>query len=375
VPDLHPPGAGRIGAAMTKTANSGLAGGVRIGGRGGNHGTSRGGRPRALASWLFSIAGLILIMVVIGGITRLTESGLSITQWKPVTGTLPPLNAADWQAEFDAYKHSSQYVLMNQGMTLAAFKHIYFWEYVHRLLGRLIGVAFALPLVWFWIRKAIPSGYASRLVVLFILGGAQGGIGWLMVKSGLTDRDNVEPAMLAAHLGMALILMAAIVWTACDLLEDARGARRKARITGFGALTVALLFVQILFGAIVAGLRAGYVASTWPLMNDHFVPEGIMWWGSLWRTITSDPYLIHFVHRWWAWAVAAALFLLARRLNRIGAPRLAFAVVAITLLQIMLGIATVITGVAMALAVCHQLVGAALLGATVIAAHRLGRAA
>jgi len=340
-----------------------------------NRGMARTGRPRALAGWLFSIAGLILAMVVIGGITRLTESGLSITQWKPVTGTLPPLNAADWQAEFDAYKRSSQYVLMNQGMTLAAFKHIYFWEYVHRLLGRLIGVAFALPLIWFWIRKAIPSGYASRLVVLFILGGAQGGIGWLMVKSGLTDRDNVEPAMLAAHLGMALILMAAIVWTACDLLDDARGAKRKARITGFGVLTVGLLFAQILFGAIVAGLRAGYVANTWPLMNDHFVPEGIMWWGSLWRTVTSDPYLIHFLHRWWAWAAAVALFLLAGRLNRIGATRLALAVVAITLLQIMLGIATVITGVAMALAVCHQFVGATLLGVTVMAAHRLGRAA
>lgn len=356
---------------MTKTANSGLTGGIRMT----THGTRRAGQPRALASWLFAIAGLILLMVVIGGITRLTESGLSITQWKPVTGTLPPLSAADWQAEFDAYKHSSQYVLMNQGMTLAAFKHIYFWEYVHRLLGRLIGVAFALPLIWFWMRKGIPSGYAGRLVVLFILGGAQGGIGWLMVKSGLTDRDNVEPAMLAAHLGMALILMAAIVWTACDLLDDARGATSKARITGFGALTVGLLFVQILFGAIVAGLRAGYVANTWPLMNDHFVPDGIMWWGSLWRTITSDPYLVHFLHRWWAWAAAVALFLLARRLNRIGATRLALAVVAITLLQIMLGIATVITGVAMALAVCHQLVGATLLGATVMAAHRVGRAA
>ncbi|MBO9670643.1 MAG: COX15/CtaA family protein [Sphingobium sp.] len=359
---------------MTKTANSGLTGGIRIGGHRGHPGTSRAGRPRALASWLFSIAALILVIVVIGGITRLTESGLSITQWKPVTGTLPPLNAADWQAEFDAYKHSSQYLLMNQGMTLAAFKHIYFWEYVHRLLGRLIGVAFALPLIWFWIRKAIPSGYASRLVVLFILGGAQGGIGWLMVKSGLTDRVNVEPAMLAAHLGMALILMAAVVWTACDLLaERQRGGR--ARLTLASGVTLALLFLQILLGAITAGLRAGQVANTWPLMNDHFVPEGISWWGSFWRTITSDPFLVHFLHRWWAWAAAVALFLLARRLNRIGATRLAFAVVAITLLQIMLGIATVITGVSVPLAVCHQLVGATLLGAAVMAAHRVGRAA
>ena len=350
---------------MTNMAKDGLAGGIEAG-----DGTGvRTGRPRALAAWLFTIAGLILLMVVIGGITRLTESGLSITQWKPVTGTLPPLSAADWQAEFDAYKHSSQYVLMNQGMTLAAFKHIYFWEYVHRLLGRLIGVAFALPLAWFWIRKAIPSGYAGRLVVLFILGGAQGGIGWLMVQSGLTDRVNVEPAMLAAHLGMALILMAAVVWTACDLLGG------KARLTLASGVTLVLLFAQILLGAITAGLRAGQVANTWPLMNDHFVPEGIAWWGSLWRTITSDPFLVHFLHRWWAWAAALALFLIARRLNRIGAAGLAKAVIAITLLQILLGIVTVITGVALPLAVCHQLVGAALLGAAVMAAHRVGRTA
>jgi cytochrome c oxidase assembly protein subunit 15 len=356
-----------MGAAMTKMAKSGLSGGIRVG-----HGTaSRAGRPRALAHWLFTIAGLILLMVVIGGITRLTESGLSITEWKPVTGAIPPLGQAAWQAEFEAYKHSSQYVLMNQGMTLAAFKHIYFWEYVHRLLGRLIGVAFALPLIWFWIRRAIPSGYAGRLVVLFILGGAQGGIGWLMVQSGLTDRTNVEPAMLAAHLGMALILMAAVVWTACDLLaEGHRGSR--ARLTLASGVMLVLLFVQILLGAITAGLRAGQVANTWPLMNDHLVPEGIQWWGSFWRTITSDPFLVHFLHRWWAWAAAAALFLLARRLNRIGATPLALAVIALTLLQIMLGIATVITGVAVPLAVCHQLVGAALLGAAVMGAHRSG---
>jgi cytochrome c oxidase assembly protein subunit 15 len=349
---------------MTETAQSGLAG--RISASSG--GEDRAGRPRALARWLFAIAGLILLMVVIGGITRLTESGLSITQWKPVTGAIPPLSQADWQAEFDAYKHSSQYVLMNQGMTLAAFKHIYFWEYLHRLLGRLIGVAFALPLIWFWARKAIPSGYAGRLVVLLILGGAQGGIGWLMVQSGLTDRVNVEPAMLAAHLGMALILMAAVVWTACDLLAG------KARPTLVGGVTLSLLFVQILLGAITAGLRAGQVANTWPLMNDHVVPEGIVWWGGFWRTITTDPFLVHFLHRWWAWAAAAALFLLAARLNRRGATQLALAVTALTLLQIMLGISTVITGVALPLAVSHQLVGAALLGAAVMAAHRIGQA-
>jgi cytochrome c oxidase assembly protein subunit 15 len=333
-------------------------------------------RPRALAGWLFAIAGLILLMVVIGGITRLTESGLSITQWKPVTGAIPPLGAADWQAEFDAYKHSSQYLLMNEGMTLAAFKHIYFWEYLHRLLGRLIGLAFALPLLWFVAVRAVPRGYVARLVVLFLLGGAQGAIGWLMVRSGLTDRVNVEPAMLAAHLGMALVLMAAVLWTACDLRALARdGAARGARPTPFGALVLLLLFVQMLLGAVTAGLRAGYVANTWPLMNDRLVPEGIQWWGSLWRTLTSDPFLVHFLHRWWAWGAAVALVLLAARANRAGDARLAYMLLGLVAVQIALGIATVASGVALPLAVAHQLVGAALLGAAVLAAHRVaGRA-
>lgn len=145
-------------------------------------------KPRAIAHWLFGIATMILIMVIVGGITRLTESGLSITEWKPVTGAIPPLNEAQWAAEFDLYKHSSQYVLMNEGMTLQAFKHIYFWEYFHRLLGRALGLAFAVPLLWFAVKRAIPKGYGLRLVGLFLLGGMQGAIGWLMVKSGLVDR-------------------------------------------------------------------------------------------------------------------------------------------------------------------------------------------
>lgn len=330
-------------------------------------------RPRAVARWLFLVAGLILLMVLVGGITRLTESGLSITQWKPVTGAIPPLNQADWQATFNEYKHSSQYVLMNEGMTLGAFKHIYFWEFFHRLLGRLIGVVFALPLLWFAARRAVPRGYMGRLVLLFLLGGAQGGIGWLMVKSGLTDRVNVEPAMLAAHLGMALILMGAVLWTACDLLgTGGRSAAIKMRPTLGGAVPVLLLYVQILLGAITAGLHAGSVSNTWPLMNDQFVPAGIMWWGSLWRTLTSDPFLIQFLHRWWAWVAAVAIFLLAARLNRCGARRFAALLSALVLTQIMLGIATIMTGVALPIAVCHQLVGATLLGAAVIGAHRIG---
>ncbi|BAK68531.1 heme A synthase [Sphingobium sp. SYK-6] len=330
-------------------------------------------RPALLARWLFVIAGLILFMVAVGGVTRLTESGLSITEWKPVTGAIPPLTEADWQAEFAAYKQSSQYALMNQGMTLAAFKQIYFWEYFHRLLGRLIGLAYAVPLVWFAVRRAVPRGYGPRLVVLLLLGGAQGAVGWFMVRSGLTDRVNVEPAMLAAHLGMALILLAAVVWTACDFARLARTPHGgSAQLKLAGAIPALLLFLQILLGALTAGLRAGYVANTWPLMNDHLVPEGITWWGSFWMTITSDPFLVHFLHRWWAWVAAGAIIWMAGWLHRTGSKGLAYALLAITLAQIMLGIATVVTGVAMVLAVAHQLVGALLLGVAVMGAHRLG---
>jgi len=346
------------------------------------HGAAPAGataRPAALARWLFAIAGLIVLMIVVGGITRLTESGLSITQWKPVTGTLPPLSEADWQAEFDAYRHSSQYVLMNQGMTLAAFKHIFFWEYVHRLLGRLIGLAYAAPLVWFALRRAVPKGFGPRLVVLLLLGGAQGGVGWLMVKSGLTDRVNVEPAMLAAHLGMALILLAAVLWTACDFARlartpDAGPDHGKARLPIAGLAVTLLLFLQLMLGALTAGLRAGYVANTWPLMNDRFVPDGIQWFGSLWLTVTSDPFLVHFLHRWWAWIAALAIVWMAGALHRAGAARWAWVLLAITGAQILLGIVTVLTGVNIAIAVLHQCVGALLFGAVVIGAHRLGAA-
>lgn len=324
--------------------------------------------------WLLAVAGLILLMVAVGGITRLTESGLSITEWKPVTGAVPPLSEADWQAEFERYRNSSQYALMNQGMTLAAFKQIYFWEYAHRLLGRLIGLAYALPMLWFFARGAVPRGYGPRLVLLLLLGGMQGAVGWLMVKSGLADRVNVEPAMLAAHLGMALALLGLVVWTARDMAMLAKApSARAARLEALGVIAMLMLFVQMLLGALTAGLRAGYVANTWPLMNDRVVPDGIEWWGTLGRTLTSDPYLVHFLHRWWAWVAAAAVLLLARRLKDRGAAGYAVALGGLVAVQIMLGIATVITGVAIPIAVAHQLAGALLLAVTVAAAHRLAR--
>ncbi|WP_404337123.1 COX15/CtaA family protein [Sphingomonas sp. MMS12-HWE2-04] len=330
-------------------------------------------RPRALATWLFFVAGLIVLMVVIGGITRLTESGLSITQWKPISGVIPPLNDAQWQAEFAHYKRIPEYQQLNQGMTLAGFKAIFFWEYLHRLLGRLIGVAFALPLIWFAIRRQIPRGYGGRLVALLALGGLQGAIGWWMVKSGLSVRTDVSHLRLATHLLVALFTLAGIVWTALDLRTLALDGRaRPARLTALGGATLAILFVQLLFGALVAGLNAGLVTNEWPLMNGHVFPGATIEGRPVLDALFNDPAIVHFVHRWWAWVVVAALVVLARRVRGIDR-RASIAIHSAFGLQILLGIATVMSGVNIALAALHQLTGALLVIATVWGAHAVGR--
>lgn len=332
-------------------------------------------KPAALARWLFIVAALVVAIVAVGGITRLTESGLSITEWKPVTGALPPLNEAQWQAEFDAYKQIPQYTDVNgpAGMTLPDYKFIYFWEWVHRLLARLIGLAFALPLAWFWIRGAIPAGYKPRLLALLALGGLQGAVGWWMVSSGLDADalDRVSHFRLAAHLLVALVTLGGLIWTALDLLALQRGKAR-ARLRPFAALVLAALLLQLLLGAFVAGLRAGYVASDWPLMQGSFFPDGVDWSRGVLHALANDPFLIHFIHRWWAWVVVALLIVLGRRIRAACRPA-TVAIHAAFGTQILLGIATVMTGIALWLAVAHQLVGALLVAATVWGAHVLGR--
>ena len=330
-------------------------------------------RLRAVAYWLFLVAALIVLMVVIGGITRLTESGLSITQWKPISGIMPPLNDAEWQAEFANYKRIPEYQQLNQGMTLAGFKAIFFWEYFHRLLGRLIGLAFAVPLVWFAIRRQIPRGYGWRLVALLALGGLQGAIGWWMVKSGLSVRTDVSHVRLAVHLLVALFTLAGVVWTALDLRTLARNPQaRPARLTGLGALTGAILFVQLLFGALVAGLNAGLVTDQWPLMNGRFFPGATIAGRPFLDALFNDPAIVHFVHRWWAWVTVAALIVLARA-TRAMDRRASIAIHSAFGLQILLGIATVMSGMNITLAALHQLTGALLVIATAWGAHTVGR--
>ena len=332
-------------------------------------------RPIAISNWLYSVAFLVFIMVVVGGITRLTESGLSITEWKPITGALPPLSEADWLSEFRKYQQIPEYLEISgpAGMTLADFKFIYFWEWVHRLLGRLIGVAFAVPLLWFTVKRAIPSGYSWRLVALLALGGLQGTIGWWMVSSGLSERTDVSHFRLAVHLLTALFILGGLVRTALDLRQMAGGNNRPARITGLGVAVLAVLVIQLLFGAYTAGLNAGYVSNTWPLMNEYFIPGGINWSAGIWTALNNDPYLIHFIHRWWAWVVVGFLIILARKVRPIDR-RSSVAIHIAFGSQILLGIATVMTGMDIHLAVLHQAVGALVVASTVWGVHLLGRA-
>ncbi len=326
--------------------------------------TAANARPRAIAAWLLAVAALVFAMVVVGGITRLTESGLSITRWDVVSGTLPPLGAAEWQAQFDAYRASSQYRLMNSGMTLSEFKGIFFWEYVHRLLGRLIGLAFALPLAWFWLRRAIPVGYKPRLLALLMLGGLQGTIGWWMVSSGLVNRTEVAHQRLAVHLVTALTIMAGCIWTALDLRRQ--GSVTEARVRGWVLPFAALLTVQIIWGAFVAGMRAGHVSDTWPLMFGQFVPPDLV---TRIGDLVDSPLTVHFIHRTLAIVVALATLHIAAKLWRTGAGGRALAMGGAVVAQFGLGVATVMSGVAIPIGVAHQACGAVLVAATVWCAH------
>lgn len=330
--------------------------------------------PALLARWLWLVALLVILVVAVGGITRLTESGLSITEWRPVSGVLPPTNEADWVAEFEKYKQIPEYRAINAGMSLSAFKAIFFWEWLHRILGRLVGGALLIPFLWFAARRAIPAGYSLRLFALAALVGLQGAIGWWMVASGLEYRTDVSHFRLATHLLTALFLLAGLVWTARDLEVQARDSSAPpARLTWPGVGVIIVLLVQLLLGAWVAGLNAGQVASDWPLMNDYFMPLGIDWSRGAWFALTNDPFLIHFLHRWWSWVAAIALFVLARMLWRRNAKIESHMIVLVIAAQLGLGVATVVSGVALSIAVLHQVIGAVLVAIVAGGLHRLGR--
>jgi cytochrome c oxidase assembly protein subunit 15 len=337
----------------------------------------RSDRSRAVAIWLFVMAALVLAMVVVGGATRLTGSGLSITEWKPVTGAIPPLSHSDWLAEFARYREIPQYEQINRGMTLGEFQVIYWWEWSHRLLGRLLGFAFLAPFVWFAVRREIPRRLLWRLGGLFILGGLQGVVGWWMVASGLTERVYVAPERLTVHLGLAFALLGALVWTALDAWA---GWARQTLPSPWGRRALVLLgliYLQILLGALVAGNHAGLVYNDFPLMNGRLIPEDYAGPG-LWATIAHSQGAVQLHHRLGAYlvtAVALAVGVGAWRSSYLAreSKLLAVAVAASVLFQAGLGVATLMAQVPVGLGVAHQLAAAVTLGLAVALAWRVRR--
>jgi cytochrome c oxidase assembly protein subunit 15 len=337
----------------------------------------RSDRSRGVAIWLFAVAALVLAMVVVGGATRLTDSGLSITQWKPVTGVVPPLNPADWQAEFARYRDIPQYRLINPHMSLEQFKTIYWWEWSHRFLGRLAGAAFGLPLIWFAVRREIPRRLLWRLGGLFVLGGLQGVVGWWMVASGLADRVAVAPERLMIHLGLAFALLGALVWTALDAWA---GWARQTLPSAWGGRALGLLgliYLQILLGALVAGNDAGLVYNDWPLMGGKLVPADYSA-GGLWATLAHSQGAVQLHHRLVAYlllVVALAIGVTARRARYLALESkfLAVGVALLVVVQAGLGIATLMTRVPIGLGMVHQLTAALLLCLATAFAWRVRR--
>ena len=363
--------------SMRIADNSTFGSGPAIG-RESAHG--RPGDARAVATWLLVCCALLFAMVVVGGVTRLTHSGLSITEWQPIVGTLPPLSDAQWNEAFQKYQATPEYSLVNRGMTLEGFKGIFWWEYVHRLLGRAIGAVFLVPLLWFVARRRIPPGLAPMLFGIFLLGALQGALGWYMVKSGLVDDPRVSQLRLTAHLALAFVIFGAMFWTALSLLTPERSAP-SPRVKSLGNNAkglVCLVFAMVLSGGLVAGIRAGFAYNSFPLMNGHVVPPEIMLIDPWYLNFFNNMATVQFDHR----ALALALVLLialfwwrvrttpdVSRRARIGMHLL----LALLVVQVALGIATLLLVVPLPLAAAHQAGALLLFAASLNVAHALRR--
>src|ERR1700681_415476 len=332
---------------------------------------------RAIRRWLLAVAALVFAMVAVGGATRLTESGLSIVEWQPAAGALPPLSEAEWEAQFDKYKAIPQYQTLNPGMSLDAFKTIFWWEWTHRMLGRLIGVAFLLPFLWFLWKGRVEPLLRARLWIIFGLGAFQGAVGWWMVASGLANRVEVSQYRLAFHLTLAGLIYAALVWTA-QWCAPRSGTLAPLRVRSSAKFLLALVLVQIYLGALVAGLRAGLIYNTWPLIDGELVPPASQLWFSepWWRNFFENPLTVQFDHRLVAYALLGAAILHAVDagvLRRGAALRSALALACAIALQAALGILTLLEQAPLALALMHQ--GMAMIVLTVAVLHAQGMAA
>ena len=331
---------------------------------------------RSVAAWLLLCCALVFAIVVVGGVTRLTHSGLSITEWQPIVGTLPPLTDAAWNDAFSKYQLTPEFQQVNKGMALPEFQRIFWWEYFHRLLGRLVGVVFLVPFLWFLARRKIPPGYGVRLAIIFVLGAAQGALGWFMVKSGLVDDPRVSQFRLTAHLGLAFLIFAAMFWTALSLLSPLRadGSRTGASTRRLTAAVALLVFLQVLSGGMVAGIHAGLAYNTFPLMNGALVPAEILLLDPVWKNLFYNMATVQFDHRLLAWVLAVAAPIawwrvvrdpdMTRR-ARIGAHLL----LAMLAVQVTLGILTLVQAVPMPLAALHQAGALLLFAAALNLAH------
>src|SRR5690606_29516110 len=328
-------------------------------------------RETAVAAWLYACCAAIFLMVVIGGVTRLTESGLSIAEWSPLIGTLPPLTQAEWDRVFELYRQTSEYRLVNAGMTLAEFKTIFWWEYIHRLWGRMIGLIFFIPLVWFAWRGALDRRLGLKLLGIFALGGLQGAIGWWMVASGLVDRTDVSQYRLAVHLGVAFLIYALILWLALDLTDRPRPAAAPP-LRRFAWVLIGAIAVTVVAGAFVAGTKAGLVYNTFPLMGGRIVPPDYQALQPGWLNAFENPAAIQFNHRFVAIAtlLLAGVFAWCARDDRVAATP-AMLLFAAALGQVALGIATLLLAVPLTLGVLHQAGALALLTVAIWTAHRL----
>ena len=331
----------------------------------------RSGARQAIRVWLMGLFALVVLMIAVGGLTRLTDSGLSITEWRPITGAIPPLSASDWQAEFAKYQEIDEFRIQNQWMELGDFKVIYWWEWGHRQLGRVIGLVWAIGFFWFLIRRQIPAGWTGKLLGIGALGGLQGAIGWWMVASGVTSGQgmiDVASYRLATHLGLAFVILGFIAWFIFQLGREERDlmqARRnkEARLWGLSTGLLHFAFLQILIGALVAGIDAGRSYTDWPLMGGNFFPATAFTFEPAWRNFFESPGLVQFIHRIVGYLLFAFTIVvwLRGRSSAHARTRFAFnAVFAAISLQVVLGIATVLYGAPWHIAILHQLLAVAI---------------
>ena len=334
------------------------------------------GASRPLCSWLAGVCLLLLVLVAVGGMTRLTGSGLSMVDWRPILGTVPPLGEAQWEARFVQYQAYPEYRLRHPEMTLAEFKTIFRWEYAHRLMGRVVGVAFAVPFLYFLVRRRVRGRLAAKLGIALLLGGAQGLLGWYMVRSGLVDQPQVSHLRLAAHLTLAFALFGYLVWLVLDVAPGrlpAEGEGRSRLLLAVAIVFLALLALQVVYGAFMAGLGAGYAFPEFPTMMGFWVPPGMLSMEPALSNFANNPTTVHFIHRGLGWLLLLAAVLLASgglalRLNP--AQRFAvFGVSVLTFLQFLLGVMTVVLAVPRGLAVVHQVTACLLSGAAAALVH------